>query len=176
MTHPMKTNKLYKIENGDYVFAGFLNLDYFAMARSLAVEHHGDQMYGGYPYVWHLDDVVASLKTDVLVHKDDKPTLIVGMLHDILEDCSTITKDVIARLFNQDIADDVVALTKVRGETPDDYLQRVCSRRRSWLVKVHDTLCNLKESVRNHQVVRINKYTNQLSMLYAHGWMHWKTS
>ena len=53
------------------------------IARQLAVQWHGPQMYGDQPYVVHLDEVVAILTE---YEHTDEPTLMGGYLHDVLED------------------------------------------------------------------------------------------
>lgn len=88
----------------------------------------------------------------------------VAYLHDILED-TTYTEEQLRATFPEEIADAVVAITKVEGEVYAEYIAKVKANALAHKVKIHDTLCNLTESVRKMQKGRIMKYTTQLQLL-----------
>ena len=71
--------------------------------RKLAVEAHGDQLYGAQPYAVHLDDVAGVLRefghADA-VHQDG------AYCHDIVEDTDLTAKD----LLDAGVSDDAVAV------------------------------------------------------------------
>lgn len=52
-------------------------------------------------------------------------TLVVAVLHDIIEDTEVTEEDLIIHGFDFDIVQAVVAITKVKGETYHEYLNRV---------------------------------------------------
>lgn len=130
----------------------------FNLAFDLALKHHTDQLYGDRPYICHLNDVAASLEKESSAHK------CVAYLHDILEDTDCTAED-LARYFDEDIVDAVIAITKVKGESYQDYIQKVKSNDLALDVKIQDTLCNLNESVKGKQWNRVRKYSKQLFLL-----------
>jgi (p)ppGpp synthase/HD superfamily hydrolase len=90
---------------------------------------------GGYPYLHHLIRVSGKLeKTDEIV---------VGLLHDLLEDCKEWTEDDLRLEFPTNIVDAVVCLTKIKGEKYSDYLNRVKNNPLSLVVKISDLEDNM---------------------------------
>lgn len=63
------------------------------------------------------------------------------------------------------MADAVVSVTKIKGESYKDYIKRVRANDLALKVKIADTLCNLEESVKIRDMKRIKKYTKQLELL-----------
>jgi (p)ppGpp synthase/HD superfamily hydrolase len=86
------------------------------------------------------------------------------MLHDILED-TDCTEDILIQEVGKDVTKFVVALTKREGEAYEDYIHRVREFHYSKEVKIHDTLCNLTESIKSDSAYRVKKYANQLKVL-----------
>lgn len=136
--------------------------DVFERAKELAYKMHEGQKYGDYPYSYHLNSVVSSLQKKWGEHNKD--ILSVGILHDILED-TELTEQELINVVGKDIAKCVVALTKVDGEPYDAYIHRVKEFHYSKEVKIHDTLCNLTESIMADSAYRVKKYSNQLQLL-----------
>ena len=97
--------------------------------------------------------------------RDDRLPVI-GLLHDILED-TAMTEAVLRSLFDKDIVNAVVALTKVADEPYEAYIERVRGNALALKVKMHDSLCNLKESMVRGDKKRILKYSKQLQLLAA---------
>ena len=90
---------------------------------------------GGHPYLHHLIRVGGKLeKTDEIV---------VGLLHDLLEDCEEWTEDDLRLEFPTNIVDAVVCLTKIKGEKYSDYLNRVKNNPLSLVVKISDLEDNM---------------------------------
>lgn len=137
-----------------------MTLSPLAIAHDMALEYHAGQKYGVHSYFYHLDQVAMSVGVDI---KDYKHT-IVAYLHDILED-TECTEQILRENFSADIVDAVVAITKVKGENYFTYIYRVSRNKIAHTVKIHDTLCNLTESVKTGQWRRVDKYANQLSLL-----------
>ncbi|MNG70312.1 hypothetical protein D3C79_286940 [compost metagenome] len=88
----------------------------------------------------------------------------VAMLHDVVEDSSKTIEDVI-NMFGFNVGEAVHAITKLKGERRLDYLSRCCANDIARKVKIADTLFNLEYSIKKQDQKRIEKYTNQLSLL-----------
>lgn len=132
------------------------------LARGIAAKFHAEKMYGPYPYTHHLNAVEASVTK---AYSDDRLPII-AQLHDILEDtsCTYLT---LGALFDNDIVSAVVAITKKTGEDRGTYLARVKLDQLALKVKIHDTLCNLTESVIRGDMKRIERYGHQIAFLAA---------
>jgi len=128
------------------------------LAWTFAVDFHSSQLYGDKPYVYHLTQVAHSV-----AHRGYEYEC-VGYLHDIIED-TECTEEVLRRHFSEEIVDAVVAMTKLKGEYIVDYLARVMANDIAHVVKIHDTMCNLQESVKTKQWRRVTKYCKQLEIL-----------
>lgn len=138
----------------------------YELARGLVARFHAGQTYGEDPYTYHLDMVEASIKAAGLL---DNRLPVIAQLHDILED-TECTEEFLRAIFDKDIVDAVVALTFLHGnlaETKDEYLIRCRSNGLAKTVKMHDTFCNLSESLKRQDVKRIVKYGKQLAVLAA---------
>lgn len=136
------------------------NYELRAKACELARSAHEGQMYGERPYYEHLAAVVDS----VFDFKEDDEHICVAWLHDILEDTAITEYDLIL-IFGYKIADAVVALTKVKGEKYSEYLDKVAANEIALTVKLHDTYCNLSESLKTQQWGRVRKYSAQMKLL-----------
>jgi (p)ppGpp synthase/HD superfamily hydrolase len=136
--------------------------DVVDIAWDLAIKHHAGQMYGDKPYIYHLEAVVSSIvKKWGLVNR---ALIAIAILHDILEDTDLIEPE-LKKKVGKDITKCVVAVSKVEGEPYDQYIYRVREFHYSKEVKIHDTLCNLIESIMADSAHRVRKYTNQLQLL-----------
>lgn len=130
------------------------------MAQNLVEKFHAGQKYGNRPYTDHLYSVYNSVANG----STDERLQVVALLHDILED-TDCTENLLRHLFEDNIVDAVVALSKQENELRGDYLIRVKKNEMARVVKMHDTLCNLKESLSWMDKKRVAKYTDQLRFL-----------
>ncbi|HSD72825.1 MAG TPA: HD domain-containing protein, partial [Thermoanaerobaculia bacterium] len=73
-----------------------------------ALEHKGQVRRSGEPYLVHPLNVAAILAE----MKADDVSIVVGLLHDVLEDTLT-TKELITQQFGEEVADLVDGLTKI---------------------------------------------------------------
>lgn len=137
-------------------------MNVYEKAHNLANLHHKGQMYGDKPYIYHLNAVVQSIERKWGTHNKD--LLAIAVLHDILEDTDCTEQELID-VVGKDITKCVVALTKRDGEDYDKYIYRVKEFHYSKEVKIHDTLCNLTESIMADSAYRVKKYSNQLNLL-----------
>jgi GTP pyrophosphokinase len=115
-----------------------------------AREHRGQVRGSGEPYLVHPLNVAAILAE----LKADDVSIVVGLLHDVLEDTLT-TKDAIAQQFGTEVADLVDGLTKIgrfsyvsreqeQAETFRKMILAMVSDLRVVLVKLADRLHNMR--------------------------------
>ncbi|MFI5389866.1 MAG: RelA/SpoT family protein [Bacteriovoracales bacterium] len=85
------------------------DLPLFEKAFNFAKDaHEGQKRSSGEKYIIHPLNVVATL----IKLRMDMPTLIAGLLHDVIEDCG-VTPEQIGKEFSPEIAQIVVGLTKI---------------------------------------------------------------
>lgn len=130
-------------------------------ARTLATQAHAGQTdKAGLPYITHPERVAARLKTP--------EAQVVGWLHDTVED-TDITLDAIEALFGPQTAAAVDAISRRKGESWDDYLERVRENPVARQVKISDLIDNSNLSrtpqVTMRDVERQAKYNRALKML-----------
>src|SRR5512132_1768239 len=115
-----------------------------------ALEHKGQVRRSGEPYLIHPLNVAAILAE----MKADDVSIVVGLLHDVLEDTLT-TKELIAQQFGEEVADLVDGLTKIskfsyvsrveeQAETFRKMILAMISDLRVVLVKLADRLHNMR--------------------------------
>ena len=90
---------------------------------------------GGEPYVYHLNRVARRF--------EGINTIVVALLHDLLEDCPEWGEEQLRIEFPSKIVDAVVCLTKIKGESYLDYLNRVKSNELALKVKISDLEDNM---------------------------------
>lgn len=130
------------------------------LARQVACRFHAGQKYGDAPYYHHLQDVADS----VAAGTTDERLIEVAWLHDSLEDTAMLSGTLYA-LFEDNVAKAVEAMTKQAHETRAEYLDRCKANSMARIVKIHDSLCNLRASVLRYDEKRIKKYTSQILYL-----------
>lgn len=136
------------------------------LAKKLASFSHHGQKYGSHDYCdYHLAGVAQIAECHILASDENIDDVrSVAWLHDILEDTS-LTEELLRSHFGDTITNAVVLLTKEDGYNYDEYIRRICGNRLAWIVKIADTLFNLKESALMGNASRTNKYSNQLNLL-----------
>lgn len=131
------------------------------LAKLLATKYHAGQMYDDKPYVEeHIEAVVASVEAGTT----DVRAPIVAWLHDILED-TKCTEEILRALFEDNIVDAVVAITKKPDEPRQEYLVRCRANPLARTVKIHDSACNLKANVIRYDAKRIKRYCEQITFM-----------
>ncbi|CAQ03345.1 hypothetical protein B5P19_15615 [Clavibacter sepedonicus] len=94
------------------------------LARDIATRAHAGQVdKAGVPYIRHPIAVAARL----LARYPDAPATAeaAALLHDVLEDTDVTADDLLTAGIPQEAVDIVVAVTKVPGESTEDYFARV---------------------------------------------------
>lgn len=118
--------------------------DVIDRAISMAYAAHGDQMYGGYPYTKHLNDVGAEIFNHFEKRLDFQIAMSAAFLHDTIED-TAVTHEALFQCFGEKIASIVEAVSKKPGQSLDSYLKQI--RRGGELavaVKVADRIANVR--------------------------------
>jgi len=96
--------------------------------------HEGQKDKGGKPYINH-PIAVAELV--------ESPTeKMVALLHDVCEDTDVTIDDLRAAGFSDDVLNAVQAITKVNGESYEEYLERVARNPIATAVKIADMTHN----------------------------------
>ncbi len=116
-------------------------MNYASKALSLALKcHHGQtNKHDNEPYLLHVHRVsIRTLNTKIFWEKEEEQKYeAVAWLHDIIED----TEMTIAELrnhFPDEIVQAVIAITKVQGESNEDYYHRVKMNPIALSVKIAD--------------------------------------
>jgi (p)ppGpp synthase/HD superfamily hydrolase len=67
-----------------------------------------------------------------------------ALLHDTIEDTKDISGEMIEMIFGPDVARTVLFLTRMQGQSAEDYLAKVCSNPRTGFIKLCDKLDNVR--------------------------------
>ena len=103
----------------------------------LATTYHAGQYdRGGNPYILHPLKVMHYLKTD------DEELMCIAVLHDLIED-TVVNVDMLRELeFSNRVIVGVLALTKLEGQTYDEYKKYIFNHKDAMKVK----LCDLRHN------------------------------
>lgn len=94
--------------------------------------HHGQFDKGGAPYILHPLKVMHYLKSD------DEELMCMALGHDVVEDTKVTYHDLREAGISERVIAGIKALTKVPGETLEEYKARVFSNHDAMLVKRAD--------------------------------------
>ncbi len=118
--------------------------------------HHGQFDKGGRPYILHPLRVMSFLKTD------DEELQCIALGHDVIEDTAVTYKDLRDAGISDRVIEGIRVLTKVPGETYDEYKQRVFTSRDAMMVKLcdlrHNTDIRRLKGVTDKDIARMAKY------------------
>ena len=99
----------------------------------LATNAHAGQFdKSGAPYILHPLRVMHTLKTD------DEELQCIALGHDIIEDTDVTYKDLVDAGISQRVIEGIAALTKLPGQTYDEYKKGVFANKDAMLVKMAD--------------------------------------
>ncbi|KAA0978645.1 HD domain-containing protein [Paeniglutamicibacter gangotriensis] len=105
------------------------------VARDIATRAHAGQVdKSGVEYIAHPERVAAGVRA----HGGDDAAVATAWLHDVLEDCEVTEADLGAAGIPVPVIEAVRAVTKVAGETLEDYCTRVRGNPTGLLVKRAD--------------------------------------
>ncbi len=118
--------------------------------------HAGQFDKGGSPYILHPLRVMSFLKDD------DEELRVIALGHDMIEDTDVTFADLRAAGMTDRVIAGIDALTKRRGETYDEYKERVFANPDAMKVKLcdlrHNTDIRRLKGVTDKDVARIAKY------------------
>jgi (p)ppGpp synthase/HD superfamily hydrolase len=127
-----------------------------SMLRAAVEGHDGVYDKGGQPYFFHVYHVMTRL------HTDDPELKCIALGHDLIEDTDLTDADLIIMGFNDRVIDGIRALTKIPGESYDDYRNKVMGNRDAMLVKMQDLRHNMDirrlKGTRPKDYERIERY------------------
>jgi (p)ppGpp synthase/HD superfamily hydrolase len=137
----------------------FESTDMVKRAMQMASYAHRNQKYGERPYVTHLADVVARVKTIT----QDPEIIAAAWLHDIIED-TQITYGDVEREFSKNVADMVWAVTGVghdRAAKMANAIEKIAKTPGSELVKSADRLSNASASKDEKKMKLYQRYKDE---------------
>ena len=118
--------------------------------------HAGQFDKGGAPYILHPLRVMSFLKTD------DEELQCIAVGHDVIEDTKTTYKDLREAGISERVISGIKALTKVPGETLDEYKERVFANVDAMRVKLcdlrHNSDIRRLKGVTQKDIERMTKY------------------
>ncbi len=118
--------------------------------------HAGQYDKGGHPYILHPLKVMHYLKSD------DEELQCIALGHDVIEDTDVTYQDLREAGISERVIAGIEALTKLPGETSDEYKARVFSNRDAMLVKLcdlrHNSDIRRLKGVSQKDVDRLAKY------------------
>ena len=118
--------------------------------------HAGQFDKGGRPYILHPLRVMSFLK------KDDEELQCIAVGHDVIEDTKTTYADLRSIGISERVISGIKALTKVPGETLDEYKTRVFENEDAMRVKLcdlrHNSDIRRLKGVTEKDVARMAKY------------------
>lgn len=126
------------------------------MIRMAVNGHAGQFDRGGNPYILHPLKVMHYLKTR------DVELMCIAVGHDLVEDTSVTYRELRLCGMSERVIEGIRALTKVPGETYDEYKERVFANRDAMLVKMadlrHNTDIRRLKGVTDKDIARMVKY------------------
>ena len=103
----------------------------------------------------------------VALHCVNEKEKIVALLHDVLEDSDTSLEEL--SMFDQEIVDAVIAITRNEGQKREEYIEQVSSNEIARKVKIQDLINNMDLSrivdVTQKDLDRIERYKKELEYL-----------
>jgi len=118
--------------------------------------HSGQFDRGGKPYILHVLKVMHYLKTD------DEELQCIAVGHDIIEDTKTTYNELREAGMSDRVIDGITALTKMPGQTLEEYKEGVFANRDAMLVKMcdlrHNSDIRRLKGITQKDIERMQKY------------------
>ena len=132
------------------------------IALAIARKAHAGQVdKAGVDYIQHPLYVASQVKTE-----QEKA---VALLHDVLEDSDITVADLLAYGLSNEVVTAVQTLTKKKGQSYQDYLEKVKSNNLARVVKLadlkHNSDLSRLKTVSNTDYERVKKYKNAIRYL-----------
>lgn len=143
-------------------------------ASYLAISAHGTQTYDGYPYYYHLEQVVDILKE--YGYTEDK-FIISGYLHDSIEDTDVSYNDIRMK-FGEEIAEIVYRVTdelgRNRAERKAKTLPKIAESPDAIIIKLADRIANLRNPTKKGMYAKEYKIFKDFLYTPGHADDMWK--
>ena len=132
------------------------------IALAIARKAHAGQVdKAGVDYIQHPLYVASQVKTE-----QEKAA---ALLHDVLEDSDITAADLLAYGLSNEVVTAVQTLTKKKGQSYQDYLEKVKSNNLARVVKLadlkHNSDLSRLKTVSNTDYERVKKYKNAIRYL-----------
>ena len=132
------------------------------IALAIARKAHAGQVdKAGVDYIQHPLYVASQVKTE-----QEKA---IALLHDVLEDSDITVADLLAYGLSNEVVTAVQTLTKKKGQSYQDYLEKVKSNNLARVVKLadlkHNSDLSRLKTVSNTDYERVKKYKNAIRYL-----------
>ena len=118
--------------------------------------HHGQFDRGGNPYALHPISVLN------ILGGEDEELQCIALLHDVVEDTDVTFKKLESEGFTKRIIDAIRILTKMPGQTYEEYVEGVLSNTDSMKVKkadlTHNSDLTRLKGIRDKDIERMGKY------------------
>lgn len=129
-------------------------------------KHHGQFDKGGMPYIFHCLKVMHYTKSE------DEELLAIAVLHDVIEDTKSTYEELKEVGMTDRVIHGIQCLTKMPGETPEQYLDKVKSNPDAVIVKKADLRHNSDirrlKGVSEKDIMRMQKYQKMFIELEMH--------
>ena len=126
------------------------------MIALAAQAHKGQLDKQGQPYILHPIKVMQFLKTE------DEELQCIAIGHDLLEDTDTKESDIYQITESFRVLNGIKALTKVNGETYEQYKEKVLASKDAMLVKLadltHNTDIRRLHGITEKDIKRLDRY------------------
>jgi len=126
------------------------------MLHIATTAHHGQFDKGGAPYILHPLAVMQMTKSN------DEEIQCIALGHDVIEDTKITFQDLREQGMSERIIEGIRALTKMPGQTYEEYKQVVFSNRDAMIVKMadlrHNTDIRRLKGVTEKDLARMAKY------------------
>lgn len=131
-------------------------------AISIATKAHSGQVdKAGQSYILHPLRIMFKFQTET--------EMIVAVMHDVIEDSNTTSKDLINFGFSNTIVNAIDCLTRMKDESYDDFISRLSKNDLAKRIKVEDIKDNLDltrlDVVTDRDLQRVEKYHRALMLL-----------
>ncbi len=139
----------------------FVRAEFIMEARRFAEKAHGNQRYGGQPYVFHLDQVAYVLTRFNRIQPEIQAA---AFLHDTLEDTATNYNDIL-KPFGQEVAELVYAVTDEIGrnrlERHEKTYPKIAAFPEAIPLKLADRIANVEHSIRSGDGGKLDMYRRE---------------
>jgi hypothetical protein len=137
------------------------SLDILEQAKKFALQAHGEQKYGNFPYGYHLNKVYEVLKR---FHFSEEKLLCAAYLHDVLEDTETSYEELTTK-FGIEIAKlcDAVTLPKNldREAGYREVAKKIAACPGAEILKLADRTANVEACLKNKNNHKLKKYQSE---------------